>query len=56
MVPTGFEENRGIFIAESALKFSFMPVKVASPGCILHLLVADNPTNVMNISKNEYDF
>ncbi len=52
-VPTGFEENRGIFIAESALKFSFMPGKVPFPGRNLHLLVAPNPTNVMNISKNE---
>ncbi len=52
-VPTSFEENRGIFIAESALKFSFMPGKVPFPGRNLHLLVAPNPTNVMNISKNE---
>jgi hypothetical protein len=53
MVHTGFEENRGIFIAESALKISFMPGKVPSPGRILHLLVPHDPTNVMNISKNE---
>jgi len=52
-VPTGFKENRGIFIVESALKISFMPGKVPSPRCNLHLLVAHNPTNVMNISKNE---
>jgi hypothetical protein len=56
MVPTGFEENRGIFSAESALQISFMSVKVPSPWRILHLLVSNNPTNVMNISKNESDF